>query len=241
MKAISNIILVLVLTITSACIYLIQIYLFKRPDDTVYYFFQDLAFVPFEAIVVTLVLNNLLNVMEKRRKMKKIHVIISAFFAEMGLTVISELIKFNQNNREFRQRFVLTDFNKSTMKSLKKTANEFEYKIKATPPSLETLSLILNEKKPFMISMLENSNLSEHDSFTDMLWAIFHVADELQSRGSIKDFSESVLDHLANDILRAYKAIIIEWVNYIKYLNDEYPFLYDAAIKKNPFIEVIMF
>ena len=237
MKAVNNIILVLVLTVSSVCIYMIQFYLFKRPDDTVYYLFQDLAFVPVEAIVVTLILNNLLNVMEKRQKTKKIHVIISAFFAEMGMSVISELVKFNQNNPEFCKRFVLSDLNKNTIRSLKKTAGEFEYKIKVTLPSLETLSLILNEKKPFMISMLENSSLSEHDSFTDMLWAVFHVADELQSRGSIKDFSESDLDHLANDILRAYKAIIIEWVNYIKYLNDEYPFLYSAAIKKNPFIE----
>ncbi len=237
MKAVNNVLLILILTISSACIYLIQFYLFKRPDDTVYYLFQDLAFVPVEAIVVTLILNNLLNVMEKRQKMKKINVIISAFFAEMGITVISELVKFNQNNQEFCQRFVLTDFNKNTMKSLKKIAGEFEYNIKVTPPSLETLSLFLNEKKPFMIGMLENSSLSEHDSFTDMLWAVFHVADELQSRGSVKDFSESDLNHLANDILRAYKAIIIEWVNHMKYLNDEYPFLYAAAIRRNPFIE----
>jgi len=237
LKAVNNLILVLILTVSSVCIYLVQFYLFKKPDETIFYLFQDLAFVPIEAIVVTLILNNLLNVMEKRQKMKKIHVIISAFFAEIGITVISELIKFNQNNHEFCQKFVLTNFNKNTMKSLKKTAGEFEYKIKVTPPSLENLSLILNEKKPFMISMLENSNLSEHDSFTDMLWAVFHVADELQSRGNIKDFSEDDLKHLANDVLRAYKAIIIEWVNYIKYLNYDYPFLYAAAIKKNPFIE----
>lgn len=63
-------------------------------------------------------------------------------------------------------------------------------------------------KKPFMISMLKNSSLSEHDLFTDMHWRSL-MWRKLQSRVSIRDFFESDLDHLANDILRAYKAIII--------------------------------
>jgi hypothetical protein len=86
---------------------------------------------------------------------------------------------------------------------------------------------------------MASTTLLEHDTFTDMLWAIFHVADELQSRDDLKTLPKSDLDHLSIDILRAYKLLILEWFDYIKYLNREYPFLYSLAIRKNPFNEII--
>ena len=43
-------------------------------------------------------------------------------------------------------------------------------------------------------------------------------------------------DQIENDLLRAYKTLVIEWIGYINYLNQEYPFLYQIAIRKNPFI-----
>lgn len=89
-----------------------------------------------------------------------------------------------------------------------------------------------------MISMLENSNLSEHDSFTDMLWSVFHLADELQNRGAPEYLTEDDLQHMAADILRAYKMLIVEWVYYIKYLKNEYPYLYNSAVKKSSFNQV---
>ena len=86
-----------------------------------------------------------------------------------------------------------------------------------------------------MLGMLGNSNPLEHDSFTDMLWAVFHVADELQSRGNLRNLAQDDINHLSYDLLRAYSAMVLEWINYIYYLHDEYPFLYTLAIKKSPF------
>ena len=83
--------------------------------------------------------------------------------------------------------------------------------------------------------MLENSNLLEHDSFTDMIGSVFHVADELQSRDNLKVLSQADLDDLTLDILRAYRLIIIDWINYLKYLNAEHPYLLNLAVRKNPF------
>ena len=89
--------------------------------------------------------------------------------------------------------------------------------------------------KAFLLDLLENQNLLEHESFTDMLWAVFHVADELKSRGDLKSLSSVEVEHLSEDMVRAYTAMVMEWISYIIYLKDEYPFLYATAIRKNPF------
>lgn len=84
--------------------------------------------------------------------------------------------------------------------------------------------------------MLENSSLMEHDSFTDMLWAVFHVADELQTR-DLNHLSQADLAHLNEDILRAYRLLLLEWISTIRYLRTDYPYLYHIALKKSPFAQ----
>lgn len=232
MRLVNNILLVLILSLSSASIYFIQFLLFHNPKDTFFYLFQDLAFVPMQAIVVTLVLNKLLNVIEKRHQLKKINVIISAFFAETGMSILYALSELDGNDN-FR-KLDLTDLSsKGRIKAVKNQIKEFEYEIKATPEKLEHLRGVLSQKKSFLINMLENSNLYEHDSFTDMLWSVFHIADELQSIDKVSDVTREDCEHLKADILRAYPIVLSEWVDYMKYLHDDYPYLFSLAIRKN--------
>jgi hypothetical protein len=197
-----------------------------------------LAFIPVQAIIVTIVLNKLLNVIEKRHKLKKINVIISAFFSETGTSILFALAKLHENHN-FCEMFDISEINnKNKYKILKKRIKDLDHKINVTPEKLKNLGIILTQNKSFMIGMLGNSNLSEHDTFTDMLWSVFHVADELGSRGNERELSETDIEHLKTDIKRAYAMILLEWINYLKYLNDEYPYLFNMAVRKNPFNEI---
>ena len=51
-----------------------------------------------------------------------------------------------------------------------------------------------------MLSLLENPNLLEHDSFTDLLLAIFHLSEELAARDTLVGLPQSDYEHLAGDI-----------------------------------------
>ena len=124
--------------------------------------------------------------------------------------------------------------NENQMRDLVKS---FKYDMYADPEKLVKLAELLAERKSFMLSLLENSNLLEHDSFTDMIWAVFHVADELQNRGDLTILPEADIKHISNDLLRAYPALIQQWIGYIVYLRDEYPFLYEAAKKRSPYCQ----
>lgn len=230
-----NIILVTILTTASALIYMIQYVIFRDPSNTFFYMLQDMAFLPFQAVIVSLVINRFLNITEKRRKMKKINVVISTFFVETGVEIMMSMSKFDQNHRKECEMIKLKELMDNKGKAAKKLAEGFDYQFHVESLPLEELAVIMDQNRGFLLKLLENPNLLEHESFTDMLWSVFHVADELKTRGDLKKISKEDEKHLAKDLERAYKAMVMEWIGYINYLKVEYPYLYTIAIRKNPF------
>jgi hypothetical protein len=43
------------------------------------------------------------------------------------------------------------------------------------------------------------------------------------------------INHLAGDIKRVYHLLVSEWIAYMKFLKNSYPFLFSLAIRTNPF------
>jgi len=62
---------------------------------------------------------------------------------------------------------------------------------------LAELKEFLAKKRDFMMTLLGNPSLLEHDRFTDLLWAVTHLDEELESRTSFDNLPEADLKHLA--------------------------------------------
>jgi hypothetical protein len=75
----------------------------------------------------------------------------------------------------------------------------------------------------------------EHESFTNLLWAVFHLTDELAHRRDLKKLPDSDYEHLAGDIKRAYYQLVLQWLDYMKHLKHDYPYLFSLAMRTNPF------
>jgi hypothetical protein len=84
---------------------------------------------------------------------------------------------------------------------------------------------------------LENPNLLENEHFTDLLWATFHLAEELEARPSMTNLPETDLEHIANDIKRLYGHLAAEWLTYAEHLKSKYPFLFSLVVRTHPFQE----
>ena len=91
------------------------------------------------------------------------------------------------------------------------------------------------EKREIMLRMLENPTLLEHETFTELLRAVFHLSEELEAREDFSGLPASDLAHLTNDVKRAYAMLASEWLDYAKYLKDSYPYLFSLAMRLNPF------
>lgn len=101
--------------------------------------------------------------------------------------------------------------------------------------NLKELRNFLSGKRDFLLRLLENPNLLEHESFTELLWAVSHLTEELTARGDVKKLSNADYAHFSGDIKRAYPVLICEWLEDMRHLKDEYPYLFSFALRTNPF------
>ena len=99
---------------------------------------------------------------------------------------------------------------------------------------LEALKAMLVAEKPFLLGLLSNQALLEHEQFTELLWAVTHLAEELEAR---KDFSAIPTPdriHLTGDVKRAYSLLTLQWLSYLEHLQSQYPYLFSLASRVNP-------
>ena len=111
----------------------------------------------------------------------------------------------------------------------------YDYGLEADRAKLEELQAFLVGKRGFLLRLLENPNLLEHESFTNLLWAVFHLADELGHREEIGRVPDTDHEHMLGDITRAYELLAAEWLSYMRHLQANYPYLFSLAMRTNPF------
>lgn len=228
-------ILVLLLLVFSALIYLIQYLYFHKPDDTWFYFLQDLAFVPISVLLVTLGLNTVMVYRQREQMLQKVSIVINEFFAEAGSEMILMLRNFIVNLAQIAPQLQpTTHWGKKDFDAAIALLASKPVETEAGNGDLQSLAAMLAQKKDQVLRLFENANLLEHDRFTDMLWAVYHVHDELRSRSSLTDLPASDLKHLSGDMQRAIQLLLIEWLESMRQLKTRYPYLYSLAIRKSP-------
>jgi hypothetical protein len=220
----------------SVFFYLLQIELFHKPGDTAFYFFQDLAFVPIQVLLVTLIINRLLVVREKRATLNKLNMIVGVFFSEIGVHLMTYFYQLEPRAREIEQSFwIREDWSKQKLIKAGRQFKKFQFQVAFQPELLEEMRSFLIGKRAMMLRLLENPNLLEHDTFTDLMLAVFHLHDELAARDQVTDLPEKDRNHLAGDIKRAMQWVVSEWFRYLRHLLENYPYLYSLEVRRNPF------
>jgi hypothetical protein len=229
----------LILIGASALTYVLHYLLFRDLRHIAIYLIGDIAFMFINVLVVTLVIERILARREKQALLKKLNMVIGTFFSDVGLDLLRKFSTFVENasalgsQLEFTLKWQKKDFAKAS-----ETARHFAYNVRVSPDTLRELRGLLCEHRSFLLRLLENPNLLEHDRFTDLLWAVFHLVDELEMREpSLEGLPEADYLHLAGDVKRAYSQIAGEWLAYGQHLKESYPFLFSLAARINPFRE----
>jgi len=227
--------IVWLLLVVSLVLYLVDYCLFPRPGEIGFSFMSNVAFLPVYVLFVTLMIERVLKEREREAMLKKMNMVIGVFFSEVGTRLLRDLLGFFPDGGELSLRLRPTvhwcdeDF---------RAASDFlkgqDIHLDAGLGDLAALKLFLSEEKGVMLTLLENPNLLEHASFTDLLWAVFHLIQELQARQSLEGLPESDLDHLSGDLKRVLNYLLNEWLSYLRHLRGDYPYLYSLAVRMNP-------
>ncbi len=230
-----QVILGLALVAASALLYGIHYLIFGDSHHIFIYMLGDIAFLPIEVLLVTLIIHRLLSEREKRALLEKMNMVIGAFFSEAGVGLLKDMTGFCREQATLTKEMELSP--EWTDKDFKKAASvvkALDMGIDCRRADLTRLKGYLLEKRGFIIRLLENPILLEHESFTDLLWAVLHLTEELSARADLEGLPPADYAHLTEDMRRVYGSLAHEWLHYQRHLKRTYPFLYSFYVRMNP-------
>ncbi len=226
----------LLLVLLSVLFYLIHFAFFRDAHHIFIYLVGDIAFVFIEVLLVTLIIHQVLGDREKRAMLKKLNMVIGAFFSEVGMPLLKHFWAFDAEAESFgRHLNVDNEWSPEHFDKMEEILHNRDFKIDVHKGNIDKMRSLLIEKRGFLLRLLENPNLLEHENFTELLWAVFHLAEELSHRETVHGLPDTDYEHLAGDIKRAYGLLVREWLSYMEHLKGNYPYLFSLAVRTNPF------
>lgn len=216
--------------------YTIQVMEFHREKDTFFYLLQDLAFLPVQVLLVTLVVNRWFQVRERDELIRRTNIVVGVFFIEIGNVLLKYFSEFDVNIDDMRKiADIKSNWTNRDFMLMKKRLNAHEYTIDCHCADMRDLKELLIRRREFILGLLANPGLIENTGFSELLWAISHLTQELELRNDLDNLPDADYTHLAVDVRRAYILIVQEWIAYLRRLEVSHPYMYSLMVRTDPF------
>ena len=231
-----RIIFALSLIALSALLYLLDYIKFGDYKHILDFLLQNMAFLLIQVLIVTLILDWLVSYMDKQKHLKKVNMVMGAFFMEVGTKLLTYISDLDPELESIRSSLVVEeDWSDQEFSRVSKSLKSYGYGIDLEKLDLEYLFILLQKDRDFLIRLVENPIVLEHETFTDLLLEVFHLSEELESRSCLIGLPATDLAHIQRDITRVYGYLVNEWLDYMLYLKNDYPHLFSLAMRTSPF------
>lgn len=182
--------------------------------------------------------NFILNRREQAERIQKLNIIINLFFSEIGNTLLQKIAILDKNRKSIGSAMIVeASWKKSDFVNSLNTVNKYSPDISILPEDVSSIRDFLSMKSNTLLRFLENPLIFEHGRFTLLLQAIIHLKDELEHRTSLSGLPAADNKHLCGDFTRVYSLLLAQYLEYLGYLKDNYPYLLSLAVRTNPFDE----
>jgi len=210
--------------------------IFRDGKHLLFWDLTDLAFLPISVLFVSLIIERLQIAREARLRLKKINMLVGTFFDSAGRQLLTRFTGWDPRAPNLREEIRKDEtWTAARCRALRATLEAHEYGVDLARVDLPELRSFLGSRMDVMLRLLENPFLLEHEAFADALRAVFHLAEELSARDRLDRLPDADAQHLAGDIRRAYGALAVQWLDYMRYLQRSYPYLFSLAMRMNPF------
>lgn len=227
--------LVAVFLTSAAVLYLVRWLIFGQANEMFRFLLGDVAFLLIQVPLVTLIIDRLLQRRERDAMLQKLNMVIGAFYSQVGTELMGRIASCDSDFADVRPELIVSPtWSPADFQRAKAALQGFDFRIEIGLCDLGGLKTLLVTEKPFLLALLGNPNLLEHETFTELLWAVFHLAEELEFRRDLTALPETDARHIAGDIDRAYRLLVAEWLDYMRHLQSAYPYLFSLAIRTNP-------
>jgi hypothetical protein len=229
------ILIALTLVLISVCVYIAHYLIFHDIHHILIYMMGDLAFLPLEVLLVGIVVERILTRREIEEKKSKLNMVISAFYSEVGNPLVAMLLNATSQRGLIVENLDVTSTWKEAEFKKAKLFVKNTGLIDFDQINISELHAFLLSKRGFLLSLIDNPNVLEHELFSDVLLSVFHLAEELESRPSLTNLGERDRAHITEDIKRANRNLLVQWLDYMKHLKSNYPYLFSHYLRIHPF------
>lgn len=230
----------LFLIVLSFLLHALHFVIFKDLKHIFVYLLGDIAFIPLEVFLVTVVIDQMMESREKEKRLKKVNMLIGLYFQESGLSLLKVMASADLTSQEVQMACAIEQNWKSgDFKSLEKWFNNRKMELDPNLIDYNHLNELLVKQKSLLVNLISNPTLLEHENFSELLLAVSHLQDEMALRAALmtSEGYKPDLKHWKVDMERVYRLSSIQWIRYIEHLQEDYPFLFNAARVMNPFAE----
>jgi len=173
---------------------------------------------------------------ESRERAKKINMVLGVFYSEVGNHLLGLFSSYDPEMDQLRQHLLVkSTWTMREFRIVQREVHRHNCAVDMGRVNLLALRDLLAGRRNFLVRLLENPVLIEHEAFAETLLAIFHLTEELAYRPDIDHTPEADAKHLAGDISRAYRSLLNRWLYYMENLQEHYPYLFSLALRVNPF------
>jgi voltage-gated potassium channel len=178
----------------------------------------------------------ILNRRERQTCLRKMNMLIGVFYSEVGTKLLVDFANADPNIESVRSHLHIHDtWTEKEFAQISARLRAYECDIAANNIDLSRLADFMRGKRSVLVGLLQSPLLIEHEVFSDLLRAVFHLAEELACRADVNDLPSADRAHLENDMKRAYRAMVQQWIEHMKFLKEHYPYLFSLALRTSPF------
>ena len=216
-----------ILILLSFIMFLFHYLIFGQLENTIYYSLMSLCFIPINILAVTLVFEKLVERRARLERLNKLNMLVGLFFSDIGFTLL-KLITTGDEKLQF------LDLDFSNLKACINKLNSHDHEVNFEMINYPELKELVIGGRDILSNLIVNENILEHETFAALLMSLMHLRDEILFIQH-KELTQDDCMHLKGDLMRVYKVLTFQWINYLSHLKQFYPYQYNSAIKFNPF------
>jgi hypothetical protein len=129
---------------------------FSGCASPVHFFISDIAFIPIEVLIVTLIIDLMLESREKQRRMEKLNMLIGTFFSTIGTPLLAQISKADTSLDTVKQRLIIgNDWRNEMFRDVQECLNNYSCTVAFTRVDTPALREFLITMRTFYSGSLK--------------------------------------------------------------------------------------
>lgn len=228
--------LIFLMLFATAAMYGLHYLIFRDPHHIGIFFISDVAFLPLEVLLVSLVLDRIVERSRDNENLGKVCILQSIFFRDCGADMIRYFLTCDQNRMELVSAMaVQEDWSPRDFENTRKFLRSYDFVLDPKKMDFFAIHFHLEKHHSFFLTLLESSSLTDHDEFTELLLTLYHFWEELNEQPDLYALSPEKVSLFHEYATDSYRLLSSEWLTNMQTIKKSHVRRTLSPLKETPF------